>query len=531
MKTIAVLDLETDPFEYGHMIQPFVAGFYDGTTYAQEWGLDCVPRMVAYLRTRKEPLVIYAHNGGRFDYFWFIPYFHAALKIVNGRIIQAHMPGTAHEFRDSYAIMPFALDKFQKTEIDYRKFSKRRREKHRAEICSYLKDDCVNLHTLCVRFRQEFGDALTIGSASMKQLKQFHSFRTGVKEYDERIREKFYFGGRNQVFRAGHIHQPIAIYDVNSMYPAVMRDELHPISTGIHEGRKIDSKTCFIETEGHNYGAFPQRTPNGSLDFTVEYGTFTPTIHEWNAALDTGTFRPKRIIQTYGFSERINFAEFINHFYDARLKAGRDGDRVLHLFYKFVMNSSYGKFAQNPENYSNWFLTAYGDYPPEYHQCSKGCDDPCRKLWTPSFVCNDYMLWSRPANEQWYFNVSTGASITGAARARLLRGISQVADPLYCDTDSIICRAAGPKLDIDPDRLGAWKLEGTGDHAAICGKKLYAIFNRNKCIKKAHKGAELTAQQIYDVASGRTVESCNPVPAFKWDGTYSWTHRTIKRTA
>lgn len=529
MRKIAVIDLETDPFEHGRLIQPFVAGFYDGERYITFWSDDCVKRMVDFLEAEPEPFTIFAHNGGRFDYFYFIKFIERELKIVNGRIIQAWLG--KHELRDSFAIMPFALEQYQKTEIDYAKFTKERREKHRDEILSYLRTDCVDLHTLCVTFLQEFGDSLTIGSASMKQLKKFHKFKSGNGEYDKRFRNDFYFGGRNQVFKSGIIQGPIRVYDVNGMYPFAMRDYLHPVSTGIYQDNSVQSNTCFISVRGTNMGAFPTRAADGSLDFTVETGTFHTTIHEFHAALETGTFKPDKILKTFGFSERISFDTFVNHFYDARNKARAVGDKIRTLFYKFVLNSGYGKFAQNPENYADWFITEVGEYPPEWHECTKACEQECRKRWTPAFISgNDYIIWERPLGELFYYNIATGASITGASRSLLLRGLHMARSPYYCDTDSIICKSLDAT--ISDTALGAWKLEATGDTAAICGKKLYAIFDSNgECIKKAHKGARLTGPQILSIARGATIEACNPVPSFKWDGSHTFTKRNIRATS
>lgn len=528
MKKIAVLDLETDPFEFGKMIYPFCAGFYDGEVFTSFWGDDCVERVVKMLLDSKEQYIIYAHNGGRFDFFFFLKYIAKSLRIVNSRIIQAYLG--EHELRDSYAIMPFPLESYRKTEINYDHFKRGRREKHRQEIVSYLSDDCHDLYTLVIAFRKQFGDNLTIGSASMKQLKKFHSFKTGNGQYDARLRKDFYFGGRNQCFFQGVFNAPVRIYDVNSMYPHVMKSFLHPVSVGIYESNTVDDTTCFLTVEGRNYGAFPIRAEDGSLDFTVQNGTFHTTIHEWQAALETGTFKPKRIIKTLGYSRRESFADFVDHFYAARARAKEDNDKILTLFYKYVLNSAYGKFAQNPENYADWFITQVGEFPPGWHECEKSCDDPCRKKWTPSFMCDDYLIWERPLAELNYFNVATGASITGAARSVLLRGIHNTSRCLYVDTDSIIC-TDGRKLDQSETKLGSWKLEAEGASVAICGKKLYAVFDASgTCIKKAHKGARLDGPQILSIARGAEVISQNPVPAFKFDGSHSFTERRIKNT-
>lgn len=552
---ICVVDLETDPFEYGKMIYPFVAGFYDGEKFVSFWSTDCCERFCKHIESIDEPLVIYAHNGGRFDFFYFLPFLRRDLRIVNNRIIQAWIG--KHEFRDSFAIMPFALETYKKTSINYDWFKKGVREKKRDTIISYLRDDCVDLHTLCVAFHQEFGNNLTIGGASMKQLKKFHQFRRGNGEYDSRLRSKYYFGGRNQCFSFGIIHGPCKIFDVNSMYPHVMHDFLHPVSTGIYQSKKIETQTCFVTVEGRNFGAFPIRQKDNSLDFTIGSGQFHTTIHEYEAALETGTFIPKRVLCTYGFSERHNFDSFVSHFYEARKKAKATDDQIRTIFYKYVLNSAYGKFAQNPENYSDWYITPAGGVPPDQHSCLDSCPEDCPLKWTPAFLCENHILWQRPLQDldhSWY-NVATGSSITGAARSVLLRGLSKAIKPYYCDTDSIICE---DMRDVPKDalKLGAWKLEAEGDMLAICGKKLYAVYQslephqkppidpktkkpvttfmhqqrRYYVVKKAHKGVLLTGQEILKIAAGESVTAYNPVPSFKWNGQYNFTHREIKNT-
>lgn len=530
LKRIASADLETDPFAHNQMIYPFVAGFYDGTVYKPFWSDNCVDELFTFLADYKDPLIVYFHNGGRFDFFYCMKYLNAAnMKIINNRIVQATFKH--HELRDSFAIMPFALATYKKTPIDYANFVRSKRDRHRDEIISYLRDDCVDLHTLCTTFHQEFGDKLTIGSASMAEFKKFHQFSCGNGEFDKRFRDSFYFGGRNQCFQSGVIEGPWKVYDVNSMYPDVMRSYLHPVSTGIVKGNKIDEKTCFVSCEGWNRGAFPTRNRDGGLDFTVPYGTFHTTIHEFNAAIETGSFECRRIIETRGFNQRENFAEFIDHFYNARLHAKESGDVIRTIFYKFVMNSCYGKFAQNPENYCDFFLTHLDDLPPDWHDCDKSCVDDCRARWTPSFSCEEWIIWSRPLQRLSYYNIAIGASITGAARSVLLRGIAKASGIAYCDTDSIICKQLAD-VDVSNTRLGSWKLEAEGQTIAIAGKKLYALFDgTGACIKKAHKGAKLSGYEILSIARGSTVEYPNPVPTFKWDGSHSFTKRRIKKTA
>lgn len=534
-KKVAVLDLETDPFEYQKMVYPFAGGLMTEDKYIEWWSEKCVEHSIAYLHSEAERgnhYLIYAHNGGRFDYFYYLPYMARSMRIINNRIVQAWIG--PHELRDSFAIMPFALANYQKTPIDYNLFNRDKRDAHKDEILAYLKDDCNDLLDLVLAFREEFGDALTIGSASLKELRKRHKFSTGSESFDKRIRKLYYYGGRNQVFKAGITKTPndgIKIYDVNSMYPHVMKNRLHPVSTGIYQSNRVSDKTCFVSVEGQNDGAFPIRKKDGGLDFTLERGIFHVSIHEYRTAIQTGSFKPSRILSTLNFTEQITFDEFVTHFYDSRNHAKEQGDKIRALFYKFVLNSGYGKFAQDPNNYCEWYITPSNERPEPWHTCSKSCDSECRKLWRPKWISeNQHIIWSKPLAEMRYYNVATGASITGAARAELLRGIKHSVDPYYCDTDSIICRELH-SVPIHDSDLGSWKIEASGSTLAIAGKKLYVLFDsHNGVVKKAHKGARLTGEEIMHIAQGGSVIAENPVPTFRFDGTFSWQTRVISST-
>lgn len=534
---IATADFETDPFEHERMVQPFLVGWYDGARFITWWGSDCIEKFCKFLEVEREPWTIYFHNGGRFDFFFLLDRFCGDLSIIHNRIVRANLG--IHELRDSYAIMPFPLAEYQKDSIDYNKLRTENRDAHRDEIIRYLRGDCTNLYDLCIRFDGEFGDKLTVGSASMGEIKKLHKFsRITGKQADTKIRDRFYFGGRNQVFQSGITRGRINIYDVNSMYPSVMRDSLHPVSVGSWEEDHITRNTTFLVVEGKNYGAFPTRTKTGSLDFTVDSGRYYPSIHEWNAALDCGMFQPTKIITTINHMQRGTFGEFVSHFYAARKQAIKDGDSILKIFYKYILNSGYGKFAQNPENYYDWRIAKIGEVFSDWHTCQSSCPSDCPLLWTPAFENANYIIWQRPIEVQSWYNVAAGASITGAARAILMRGIHATSEPLYCDTDSIICRGDS-SVPISDSELGLWKLEASGSMVAIAGKKLYALFGENDIPvvdekgreKKACKGANLSAREILEITLGEKIEAKIDAPALKFDGRVTWTKRTIQRTA
>jgi len=535
-RQIAVLDFETDPFLYGRLPRPFAWGLYANDMYRYHWEPNawnndrCVDKLIALLESFDEPLLIYAHNGGKFDFLFLIKHLNGKIKIVNGRILEAKVG--IHTIRDSFAILPIPLKQSGgKKDIDYKFLERDVREEHKDEILDYLYHDCVSLFDLVMAFWGEFGDVLTIGSAAMREFKKFHKFETAGESFDAQFRS-YYFGGRCQCFETGVIDGAIKGYDANSAYPHAMRSTYHPVSTRYSILDHVTNKSSFVCWEGQNYNAVPVRTKTG-LDFTSESGTYYSTIHEFNIGLETGTIKPMRVKHAVEFAEVMTFADFVDHFYTSRLKAKADGDKFLEIFYKLILNSSYGKFAQRGDDFQDSIILPYGDIPdlaPE--------GTPPDKWYVPEYTHGDYCIWSKPSPKKSYFNVATAASITGAARANLLRALSYASRPLYCDTDSIYCEMLEGRL--DDKELGAWKLEFTGSQIAIAGKKLYAVMGDklNKetgemeytCIKKASKGVRLPALAIFMAARGDTVETRNDAPTFKLAGKHEFIKRNVRKT-
>lgn len=526
---LATGDCETDPFEFGVIPQPFVWGFFsEAEGYNSFWGGDgtrdeqqreSTLAFIEFLNGLDKPHLIYMHNGGKFDFLFLLSFATGRLKIVNGRILEMHIG--EHVLRDSYAAVPIPLAAYKKDDIDYTHLAFDARQKNKSEILHYLGGDVRYLFEMMQSFREEFGNVLTIGTAAMRALKTHHSFDEFTKDQDGIFRQ-FYYGGRCQCFDSGILRGKWKVYDANSMYPYCMSSMLHPVSATYSESATLTDNTDFVIVEGRNFGGLPFKHPKGFLDFATPRGTFYVTGHELRAAIDTGTFEIERIVRAYTFAQRTSFGSFVDHWYGKRIAARAAGLDLYVLFYKLILNSSYGKFCLNSDNFKDWEITNAGDY----------LDDG---IWSVEYESDEFILWSKPSQQAKYYNVATGASITGGARSVLLRGLSRASRPVYCDTDSIICESL--EVDIDDKKLGAWKLEAEGNEICIAGKKLYALYNNGTVFmddkgkpKQASKGARLSAEQIRNVALGGTELFQNPVPSFKLDGKHEFVKRQISKT-
>lgn len=537
-RRIAVIDFETDPFLANRFPRPFAWGFYDGERYVEHWqsnaweSNECTNVLVDFLLDLPHDYLILAHNGGKFDFLFFIERLTGKMRIVNGRILQASLG--PHILRDSYGILPIALGKLGgKLSIDYKLMEREVREEHRDEILKYMRVDCEELYKAVTMFYDEFGDGLTIGGVAMKSFKKFHPFDEGNERFDEQFR-KYYFGGRCQCFESGIIETPVKIFDLNSAYAESMRNRKHPVTTDHTIGHRITKATVFVTWEGENYNAVPVRTKTG-LDFTVERGTFRTTIHEFEMGLETKTIKPERIIETVDFRLLQCFDSFVDHYYGKRLEFAAKGDAFRKEFYKLSLNTPYGKFAQNPEGWEDSIILPHDEFPDAL------MSEEDEGGYFVKMTGLNYRIWARPSSRKNYLNVATAASITGGTRATLLRGLANSTRPLYCDTDSIFCNDMHGLS--DPKKLGAWKFEMEGDAIAIGGKKLYAVMGYEKkkdifgvereeygCIKKASKGTTLSPMAIAMIARGNRCETANDAPSFKLDGKHVFIKRTIGAT-
>lgn len=610
---LATYDIETDPFKAGRKPEPFSFGIYTGhqiiegftyntsaedlefferweklskeekqanvnkyrsakrrqqktrtkndlivqSNYFDFWSDDpdeVSAEFINYLETLDHPHLIFAHNGGKFDYMYLHKWIRGKVFVINGRLVEWEyitQKGVKHILRDSYAILPVALGTGgDKLDIDYRRMERGVRNKYKEEILTYLKQDCIALYDLCQAFKMKYDKwFLTLASASYSRIKSRYKIENTDTIFDEMYRQ-FYFGGRCQAFEAGEIKGEIEVYDVNSMYPDAMRKYDHPLSKNCFISDEITEETFFIKWAGKNYGAVPSRLKNGEINFDVLEGEFFTSIHEYRVALKFNLIEVHEIIETHNWVTYGNFKEHIDECKTAKETAEKNSKQ--YLLAKLDMNSGYGKFAQDPRKYKNYEFVDPTDEVTE---------DNCSIVEGENFK----LICSPDTSEKKFNNVAIAASITGASRAMMLEGLIEFANAgakvFYCDTDSIICTAPltpVKNIKFHPTELGAWDKEKTGDTVYIGGKKIYALFKGGNCVKIASKGVRVIPRDIYNflpvfpnaddvktakqdmlniggeeikaVAMGGEFIFKNDAPSLKLDGKHAFVERAMKST-
>ena len=529
-KTLWTYDCETDPFKYGDPPTPFlwVAISEDGDRVIY-WGDDSTEKFMAWIESLDNALLL-AHNGGRFDSLFIKQILSGAMLIVGGRIIKCNVKKSV-EIRDSFAILPMALAKIKTTagsklEIDFKKLRRENRQKYKAEIIRYCAQDCMTLLAAVQNFYEKAGSRkLTIASAASTELRKIYPElpKLTAEHYDEF--SPYFFGGRVQAFQKGIIEGNFKLYDVNSMYPAVMASEYHPCGASYnvrdYHARHIPENCAgfFWGTLDTN-GAVPVRKKNKTTPYEIAKNADVKiTIHELKAALDcklVKNIRGKLIIP----NNVTRFDKFILPHFESRKRARAVGDDGGDLYHKLIPNSSYGRFAMSPDGREEIYYAAKNEDLTPLKIQGWGIDDI-------DLQAERYIL-KRAVVRPWLFyeDVATGASITGAARARLMRGIHSAKNVLYCDTDSIMCEEFAGKIS---DELGDWKIEAKFDTAAIAGKKMYTLLQNKRPIKSASKGVRACPTEIYMAADGDEVEIFSDAPIMRLNS-IKFMSRTIKRT-
>jgi DNA polymerase type B, organellar and viral len=532
-RPIYTLDAETDPFKPGRIPAPFLWGLYEGdsTTYRE---FATAQDVATYLRDRRA--IVYAHNGGRFDYHYLRPFIDpdTPFMVIAGRIAKFRIGDC--EFRDSMNLLPGALARYEKEKIDYSIMEPGTREipRNRERIREYLRSDCLNLYRYVSQFIERYGLHLTQASAAFRFWSKTFSVKI-PRQSEARYRQlkPYYYGGRVQCFASGNLVTDFRVVDRNSAYPDAMKKRKHPYSTmfdtklGLPKGDALGP--CMVRVKAISKGALPMRLKHGELFYPCDERTvreYFVTGWEILAGLETQTLRITQIIECHVFAETIGFSDYVDHFFEIRKKAKAEGDKAGDHFAKIFLNALYGKFASNPEKYSEQLIAT-----PESVERWEQAGFSRNTEWEDRTL----MVRPLPPEKRRYFNVATAASITGSVRADLWRDLQACGEPLYCDTDSIAARDVSA-LAIGSE-LGQWKVERECDEFAIAGPKNYAFHERGRpradadAWKIASKGSVLTWQEMVRLCAGETVIYQPAVPTYSVHKSGpAFVPRSIRRT-
>ena len=475
----STLDIET-----GRRGQVLDIAIFDGAApvFFSSWAA-----LIQFIEVHIEDKIYHkfiAHNGGSFDYTSFVEYLtdQTAIKydIVLSQakivVLYVYLGGKRIEFIDSANVFLktsladlckiFKIEHGKLEGIDRSNIELLKRN-DRDTYYSYLGLDVISLFEVCKSFERlleiDFFP-LTVASLSLylyRRRFQKYVLMKPRPKVDEFI-SKAYAGGRVECFRPGK-HEVFS-FDVNSLYPSVMRKSKFPVGTpyvalSFHPEKIGVYHVRFEQTDRTIPPILWEKNEINGLEFVYSGDGyfFDPEI---KLALEHGIRID--IIKGYVWMQSVYlFKEFVDHYYALRM--ANKGTAIEYVV-KLLLNSLYGKFGQKENKKILKRLDGEG--------LKKALSMGLRvEPYLPSKGLYE-VTEPRPINHR---IINLAAQVTSLGRVELAKQI--IAHPgtiVYCDTDSLHLTEKLPRKLISKKKLGKWKREDSGE-GIYTGRKQYSI--------------------------------------------------------
>ena len=339
--------------------------------------------------------------------------------------------------------------------------------------------------------------AVTMGAACIKIFKSHMPSDVRVRNLPDSCMQVV----RDYVMRGGYCycvrmyHGPVWKYDINQAYAAAMREAQLPQGNALHSGAGL-----------HRYARIyiarvTASNPANIIPFfyrTLERGAIrakfatTEIAETWLTSLEIEQLKSEgwriNVFESWTFEDSFSMKEYVDKLETVRTTCEGGPSGPIGTIIKAVGNHSYGKTVEQLENEEHLIAK---ECPPGYaaYYASEDDHDPIEHVW--------YRFTQPRAKD--YHQPHVGAFITAHVRM-VIRRAAMVAPQawLYADTDCVVfSEDVTAKLDIDPKRYGAFKIEETGTEYKIIAKKVYQDVSTGK----GHaKGLNVKRLSVHDFA-------------------------------
>ena len=345
--------------------------------------------------------------------------------------------------------------------------------------CAYALRDSVGLYHAMMRAQSilldQFNQPLTVtmGGACIK-IFQSH-IPDGVTVWPMDVSATRVC--RDYVMRGGFCHcvkrysGPVWKYDLNQAYAAAMRQSPMPCGRMQYSPRGVDPRAALYIAritahKPNNKIPFYYRTEiagrlKSRFDDTHIADTWLTSIEVQQLQAEKWTIK---IVESYSWADGFVMRDFVDMLERTRTTCEGGPKGPIGTMVKAVGNHSYGKTVEELD-------------PIEYVLAAE-CPVGYQPFFGDEFDPIDH-VFCRFVDDQKakdYHAVQIGAFITAAVRMTVRRAALLSPESwLYADTDCVIySQDMTDRLDVDPKRYGAWKIEETGAHYLIIAKKVYA---------------------------------------------------------
>lgn len=358
------------------------------------------------------------------------------------------------------------------------------------EELTYLKNDVEVMAIALTQLFDEGFTKMTQGSNALSNYKEimgksefeYYFPMLNVELFNEL--KKSYRGGFCYVnpINQNKIIDDMMVFDVNSLYPSVMYNELMPVGNPIfYDGKYVEDKyhplyiqeikCCFELKKNKIPTLLAKNSYSNKNEYIVSSNNEIETIVLTNVDLelffehydvDEATLE---FTKGYKFKGKLHlFDKYIEHWTKVKIQSKKDDNAGMYKWSKIMLNSLYGKFGLNPEVASKTpYLSEDGivKYHIEEKEERKSIYVPLasfvtsyarRKTITTSQIIKDYSM--EHFGKDYY---------------------------VYSDTDSVHIKRIDLDvlkeiIEIDDYKLGAWKLETEPKFGKYIRQKSYVDF-------------------------------------------------------
>jgi len=370
------------------------------------------------------------------------------------------------------------------------------------ESCKYCIEDCKALHEVITKFnsfyfnvfKQNINNAPTISSHAFKLYRtQFMLNDIIPMIYGDEYNfiKNSYTGGSTDMFIPSNQNGELIYgYDVNSLYPYIMKNHLMPIGEKTYfEGdiRKINPDAygffyCEVECPkdiNHPIIQLHVKT-KGGLRTMAPTGTFKTVIFspEMDNAIKLGY--KFKILKGYIYNQNNIFSNYVDNLYKIRTDYSKD--HPMNYIAKLFLNSLYGRFGMKDIFDKNLIVNS-----EKFGILTENIDSKPYFINEIIKLNNNYLIQiedkiKRYNNLEYNVNVAISSAITAYARIFMskFKNNSNL-KVFYTDTDSIFTNLNPNEMNkifpgiINNKELGKLKLESVSKKGIFLAPKCYAL--------------------------------------------------------
>lgn len=548
LNKIITFDIET--LNKNGKLIPFLYCMYDGKKSYSFFSSSPEQLFQELLKRKYRGYSVFAHNLSRFDIIFIFKYiaslhnnkgYKISCILKDGDIISINIKnskkGVNITLRDSYLLLQASLLKLskafnckelkgmepvllnndslsvsekyyaQENILHYNKDVKvlENFQEWRKLIIKYCNLDCVILHEILSKFNEliftnfeiNINDYPTFSSLSFAIFRKHFllDFKIPVTtgKVFEFIKESYTGGSTDMYIPKG---ENILCFDVNSLYPSVMRDNLFPVGNinefegditilkdkywiaDVDVKTKRDLQHPYLQIHHKTKGGLRTISPNGAFSMKIHSCEYFNALKDYNFTIKNGYF----------FDQANIFSKFVDELYKLRISYPKDNP--MNFVCKLILNSLYGRFGMHQIIEKSEFMNKN-----EFLELTKNYEvtDFLDLEESGLFVSyEDSELLKNDHN----ISISIASAVTAYARVLMSRFKNRKDFKLYyTDTDSIFIDKELP-TNIINNELGNFKLEYILKEAIFLGPKVYGgVTNKGEyiCKIKGYKNPKLVS--------------------------------------